>query len=172
MEKLPIRQMRPSDRNYIIKSWVMSLRTQYPFSEMCAEAIAKYSKRVDALIGIAPTLVACDPQNDDVIYGFICYEQGQYLGRDAPTLHYAWTRKKFRNLGIGSQLLDEAFPGRPLLVYTHHTKDITRARLKEKWNLNSFDPYFIEGALYAQARKLDAKAIYWSSLACSLSSAV
>jgi ribosomal protein S18 acetylase RimI-like enzyme len=137
---------------------------------MSSGAIAKYSKRVEALVGIAKVVVACDPKNEDVIYGFIVYEEGEYLGRDAPTLHMVWVRKKFRQLGIGSQLLCNAFAGNMPLIYTHHTKDITRAKLKEKWNLVEYDPYYVEGALYVQARKFDAKALYWSELTNSVHS--
>jgi hypothetical protein len=160
--------MRPTDRNYLIKSWVMSIRSQFPFSEMSSTAIAKYAKRVEALLGVADTLVACDPKNEDVVYGFVCYEAGEYLGRQAPTLHYVWTRKQFRRLGVAGQMVREALPGAAKIIYTHYTKEITRARLKEKWNLGEFDPYFVEGALYSKARNFDARAIYRGELAHSL----
>ena len=161
---IPVRKMEPGDRSFIIRSWVTSMRAQYPFSAMSRSAIAKYSKRVEALIGIANVLVACDEINPDVVYGFIVYEDGEYLGRDSPTLHMIWVRKKFRNLGIGTHLMFSAFPTLPKIIFTHHTKDITRANLKEKWNLEEYDPYYIEGALYVQARKFDAKAICWNEL--------
>ena len=156
----PIRKMRDGDRGYVIKSWVLSLRSQFPYSEMCSDATAKYSKRVEALIDTADVLIAHDPTSEDLIYGFICYEQGKYLGVDAPTLHYVYTRRSFRKNSIANQLFAAAFPGKQAITYTHLTKAIHHAKLKEKWNLQSYDPYYVEGALYSRARQLDAKAIY------------
>lgn len=161
---LPIRPMQAGDRSYIIKTWVLSLRSQFPFSEMCSDAIAKYSKRVESLLDTADVLVACDTERPDLVYGFICYEQGKYLGVDAPTLHFIHVRYKFRENGIASQMFYTAFPKHEDVTYTHITKALHYAKLKEKWKLRHYDPYYIEGALYSQARKLDAKAMYRDGL--------
>lgn len=155
----PIRPALQSDRNYIIKSWVRSLSNQFPFSEMSSNAIAKYSKRVEALLDSCVTIVACDEQNSDVVYGFACGEKGLYLGVDSPTLHYVWVRKPFRLYGIASSLVRKIFPDGDKLIYTHITKAVQHADLKRRWNLVEFDPYFIEGALYSRARNLDEGAI-------------
>ena len=161
--ELPIRPVRPTDHNYIIKSWVMSLRGQFPFSKMSADAICKYSRRVEALLDTAVTIVACDPDNPDVVYGFACGETGRYLGVDSPTLHYVWVRKPFRRNGFATSLVHTLFPDGEQLIYTHITKVIHHAKLEKKWNLCNFDPYYIEGALYAKARNLDKRAIQRSS---------
>jgi len=160
----PIRKMEDGDRGYIIRSWTLSLRNQFPFSEMCPDAISKYSKRVEALIDTADVLVAHDPERHDLIYGFICFEVGKYLGVEAPTLHYVYTRKTFRNNGVASSLFNTAFNRGDKITYTHLTKAIHHANLKEKWNLAFFDPYYVEGALYSRARQFDAKAIYRDAL--------
>ena len=172
--ELPIRPVRPTDHHYIIKSWVMSLRGQFPFSKMSADAICKYSRRVEALLDTAITIVACDPINPDVVYGFACGEAGRYLGVESPTLHYVWVRKNVRDehgniigslrrRGIGTSLVHTLFPNGESLIYTHITKVIHHAKLEKKWNLCKFDPYFVEGALYAKARNLDKRAIQRNS---------
>lgn len=128
---------------------------------MSANAISKYSRRVEALLETAITIVACDPQNDDVVYGFACGEQGKYLGVESPTIHYVWVRggrNGLRRFGIASSLVGSMFPGRPHLTYTHITKAIHDYGLERRWNLKDFDPYFVEGALYSKARALDAGA--------------
>lgn len=132
---------------------------QFPFSEMSENAVAKYSKRVEALLATAITVVACDPVNDDVIYGFACGESGSYLGVESPTLHYVMVRHNFREHGIGTRLVRTIFPDGAPLIYTHITKAIHHANLKSKWNLVEFDPYYVEGALYSKARNLDAGAV-------------
>ena len=161
----PIRKMEPNDRGYIIKSWVLSLRNQFPFSEMSPDALNKYSKRVEALIDTADVLVAHDEKRPDLIYGFVCFEKGKYLGVEAPTMHYIYTRRKFRKNGIAASLFQAAFDEGDCITFTHLTKAVHYAKLKEKWNLKYFDPYFVEGALYSRARQFDAKAIYRTTLA-------
>lgn len=156
--------MSPDDRGYIIRSWTLSLRNQFPFSEMCPDAISKYAKRVEALIDTADVLVACDEQKPSLIYGFICFETGKYLGVEAPTLHYAYVRSKFRKNGIANQLFAAAFNKGDRITYTHLTKAVNHAKLKAKWNLRYFDPYYVEGALYSRARQFDAKAMYRDAL--------
>lgn len=157
--EIPIRPARPGDRNYIIESWVLSLRKQFPFNKMSADTLAKYSERVEALIGKAITIVACDPVNPDVVYGFACGESGKYLGVESPTLHYVRVRKKFRRLGIGTSLVSTLFPNGEQLAYTHITKVIHHAKLEDRWNLKTYDPYYIEAALYDRARDFDERAL-------------
>jgi GNAT superfamily N-acetyltransferase len=156
---IPIRPARDSDRNYIVKSWVRSMSGQFPYSRMSAKGVNKYAKRVSALLDTGVTVVACDPENDDVVYGFACGESGEYLGVESPTLHFVWVRKPFRRNGIGTSLVRTIFPAGEPLIYTHITKDIHHANLEEAWNLVEFDPYYIEGALYSRARLLDAAAL-------------
>jgi len=159
MTDIPIRPARRGDKNYIIKSWVRSMRGQFPYSKMSSGAIRKYAKRVEALIATTITLVACDPEDGDVVYGFVCGESGRYLGVESPTLHYVWVRKQFRQNGIGTALVRTIFPNSEPLTYTHITKAVHYANLEEKWNLRNFDPYFVEGALYSRARNFDTGAL-------------
>jgi GNAT superfamily N-acetyltransferase len=129
---------------------------------MSPEAVKKYGKRVSALVGSTITIVACDPVNDDVVYGFACGESGRYIGVESPTLHYVWVRKPFRRRGIGTALVRKLFSNEEPLIYTHITKAIHYANLERKWNLVSYDPYYIEGALYSKARNFDCGAVYGS----------
>ena len=165
----PIRKLRPTDVAYIADSWVRSCRSQYPISEMPAKVIKKFGERVCALVSVAEVLIAHDPQNDDVIYGFICYEKGLFLGQNTPTLHYIYTRRDFRKLGIASALFQAAFKDEQApIAYTQLTRSIKNASLKEKWNLGDFDPYLIEGALFRESHSIDTRAIYWQHIPCSL----
>lgn len=166
----PIRAIKPSDKNYITKTWVMSLRSQFPFSEMSNDAISKFSARIRALIGVAEVCVVYDSKNEDVVYGFCCYETGLYLGRNIPTLHFIWTRKALRQNGVATSLIGHAFPERPVLHYTHITRHLNNGNLRKKWRLESYDPYLIEGALFRDAKNIDARAIYWAQIPGQVSS--
>jgi GNAT superfamily N-acetyltransferase len=48
-------------------------------------------------------LVACDPQDEDTIYGFACGEK--QLAR--ALLHYVWVKPPFRRQGIASLLVGQ-----------------------------------------------------------------
>lgn len=134
---------------------------------MNSDVIRKFGERVCALVSVSNTLIAHDPENDDIILGFITFESGLYLGQHKPTLHYVYVRRRFRKIGIASQLFQEAFPSEQApIAYTHLTRSIKDAKLKEKWNLGEFDPYLIEGALFRESKCIDAKAIYWKNIPC------
>ena len=161
----PTRSLKATDKNYITKSTVMSLRGQFPFSEMCPDAISKFSARIRALIDTADVLIAPDPEDLNLIYGFICFEKGLYLGKDIPTLHYVWTRKAMRRNGIASTLINTAFgEDHGSLHYTHITRFLNNGNLRKKWQLTKYDPYLVEGALFRDAKQIDVKAIYWSQI--------
>lgn len=162
----PTRPLKSTDKNFVTKTWVEQLRwRQYPFCEMSQDAISKLSVRIRSLVDVAKLIIACDEKDDDVIYGFICYEDGPYLGNDTPTLHFVWTRNKLRRNGVANILLSQAFgKDHGPLHYTHITKALNNGNLKKKWRLKNYDPYLIEGALFRDARKIDTRAIYWSQI--------
>lgn len=161
------RKYRPTDLSYISDSWVRSCRSQYPFSAMSTDAIRKFGERVCALVSVSETLVCHDPDNEDIIYGFITYEKGLYIGRNIPTLHYIYVRRNFRKLGIASTLFQEALGQEQApIAYTHITRSLKDGNLIQKWQLGDFDPYLIEGALFRESKSIDARAIYWQHLPC------
>lgn len=163
----PVRPIKPTDKNFITRSWIMSMRGQFPVSQLSKEAVSKFSARVRALVDVANVAVVCDPKNEDVIYGFCCYETGLYLGKDIPTLHYIWTRRAMRRNGIGQFLMEYCFgKALPPIHYTHTTRYLGYGKIKQKWSLKHYDPYLIEGALFRDAKKIDIRAIYWSQIPC------
>lgn len=52
-------------------------------------------------------LIACDPEDSNVIYGWVCVEA-------QTTLHYAYVKASFRGLGIFTKLLNNS--SLPLLI--------------------------------------------------------
>lgn len=62
--------------------------------------------------------LACNPQDPDQIYGFVCYD----VDREFPVLHAVYVKDMFRKMGIGSDLVAIARGSRKgVMRYTHKT---------------------------------------------------
>ena len=119
-----IRKYRDSDKAFVSDAWVRSCRKEYHVAEMKGEVIRKFGERVCALLTVSDTLLAVDPVNEDIIYGFICFEKGLFLGQETPTLHYIYVRKDFRKFGIESNLFYHAFADTTALTQKQSTGNI------------------------------------------------
>jgi ribosomal protein S18 acetylase RimI-like enzyme len=83
-------------------------------------------------------LGACDPDDLDVILGYVCYESARRK-RDPYVLHFVYVKGGFRRLGIGSRLLREA--GIDLsedVVVSHRTEHLFKCWPEVKWLWNPY----------------------------------
>jgi hypothetical protein len=116
--EISIRSVRDSDWNFILSSWKQSYRDSEPmvpnhiyFAEMHA--------RIEHLKqGGARFLVACDPNDQDFIVGWLC---------DTPdgALHYVYVRQSMRLADVAKRLSAQkmrARMGGGSIVCTHWTK--------------------------------------------------
>lgn len=101
-----VRDVRETDWPFIQSSWRISrvsVLDKVPNS-------AWYSRMKQRFAGLvsrgAKFVVACDPEDQDQILGWACYEK--------PILHYAYVKGYFRGQGIARQLL-AAFADQPLV---------------------------------------------------------
>jgi len=81
------------------------------------------------LIHKAKVLVACNPEDDDQLYGFVCFEGN--------TLHYIYVKRTFERLGVGKLLVAQA-PG--LVFASHWSMEAAHSKI----NL-VFNPYKLIG---------------------------
>lgn len=133
----PIRPMEPGDRGYVLDTWRRFSRNKFPMSEMSPDAFSKYMARVHAVVGVCPTLVCHDPEDPTLIYGFITYDP------ILRCIHMVNVRNQFRGHNIGTALVRAALGEHGGIKYSMHVKQINR--LLEKWGLDGFDPYLLEG---------------------------
>lgn len=140
---VPIRPWRPEeDRNRVLTDWTSVNRKNAPFRWMSKDVYQSHDKKIKRILPFCDVLIACDPVNSSVIYGWA-------VGfRSANVVHMIFVRPgDFRKNGIGSSLFNAMFPDRPELVtYTHHTRAIRDYKLDEKWNLE-YNPYVIDWSL-------------------------
>lgn len=145
------RQHKAADVNLILKDWMRSLRSAPDFKAMGND---EYYAKMQALIAELVNeksadsvnkrpqsyiLVACDPENEDVVYGWACgvpadYQQrpdGTWFCARKPLMHYVYVRHGFRRFGIATKML-EFFGWQPGvgLHYTFSCKGAKDAELK------------------------------------------
>ena len=78
-------------------------------------------------------LVACDPEDPDVIWGYVAFDQVD------PVLHFVYVKGAFRRMGIGTRLLNEArlMLDEPVIV-SHRTEGLFKAWPNVKWRWNPY----------------------------------
>jgi GNAT superfamily N-acetyltransferase len=119
---LDVSPMRPDELGFVASAWKRSY-SDAPAND--ALPLAKYYARInrqfDALMARpdVAVLVARDPERPDTLFGFVCFEPG-----DEWALHYVFTRKSHRRLGVASELLRRALEGAEpeRLIYTAATR--------------------------------------------------
>lgn len=114
-----IRHAIGSDLNFIYDSWLTSFRYDSAFGKSHKNSVffPQYRRVLDEILSKpdTQTLVAHDPDNLDVVLGYLVYEPG--------ILHYVFTKEAFRKYGIAAALLQYAAQGRELLI-SHKTLSV------------------------------------------------
>ena len=107
-----LRGPRESDTAMIMDSWLRS-GLQYPIfaSEVGrppirlrvpgALLLSQSRTFLKSLIPSSQLLVLCNPEDNDHIMGWICYEE------EDPCLHFIFIKFNFRRMGMGRRLLSE-----------------------------------------------------------------
>ena len=111
-EQPMLRGYRDADLPMILDSWLRS-GLQYPIftSEVGRPPIrlrvpgtlllSQSRTLLKTLIPKTHVLVLCNPEDEDHIMGWVCYET------EAPCLHFLFIKFNFRRMGMGSRLLSE-----------------------------------------------------------------
>ena len=132
------RPMEQSDRAFVASTWLRDLRERSPYYRKIhpQDYNAIQTLTIDSLLDRCRTLIACDIKNPNVIYGFMTYGP---MG----LIHYTYTKKAFRRLGIYSSLKTlTGIEGIPTFTYmTSCLEDVCRQSGQDY----RFNPY----ALYA-----------------------
>lgn len=110
------RPFEPSDRNFILKTWLRSYRRMQPF----APDDLYYPNQQQVIDSIfqspsAKCVIACDEEKPEFIFGFAV---GEHLtttdDREPLVMHYTFTKLMYRRLGVARELLEVFgwYPGR------------------------------------------------------------
>lgn len=132
------RKFKESDRDYVTRSILFSFLHG---SKECQRInkdsyMQAHNITVNKLLDSCDCLVICDPVDEDLIYGFVIYENLKHYD----ILHYIYVRKDFRHLGLVKEMID-AIKKVKNLALSHLTDDFRPARLKKYWDKVIYDPY-------------------------------
>lgn len=125
-----IREMRPSDKNFILATFLKGLSCGDSWFSMIPKDIftANYKGVAEALINNGLVSVACLKEEPDVILGY------SIVSKDFQTVHWVYCKKVWRLRGIARALL----PKHPSTV-THLTE--VGKSLLSKINNPVFNPF-------------------------------
>lgn len=137
-----IRPITQEDLPYIYSSWVFSSvkekkkriqndkekigRLSYLFDEAWMSA-ATHSLASE-LIDQSEVYVACDPQHQDEIYGYVVAEPSKRI------LHWIYTKEPFRQAYVATRLLSHVFGGFDQQIYVT-TSTYALKHHYNRWNL-------------------------------------
>lgn len=101
-----IRPAIPGDTNFLINSWVSEAR-HAPAARFVrdSEYFVDQRQLVLDLLRTSETLVACSPDEEDHIFGYIVFGPG-------PVVSWVYVKSAYRRIGLADVLLAAAFPSR------------------------------------------------------------
>lgn len=89
-----LREVRKEDGTFIHNSW---LESSWYRNKRVPNAKRLMSNRIVKVMEHSKILVACDPEDDEIIYGYVLYED------DA--VHWVYVKYLFRKQGLATLLL-------------------------------------------------------------------
>lgn len=135
-QKVNLRPATAEDVSFIFNAWLKSYKHS-PFGRDITNTIfyAEHHKVIERLLKKFDTIIACNPDDENQIYGFINagFVDGIFC------LNYIYVKHTFRNLGIGKTLLNGfSHNHEHASVITHITR--AASKLAEKYNM-VYHPY-------------------------------
>jgi len=134
-----VRDATQEDLPLIYNSWLKQYR-ESPFSVGISNSVfySQHRKVIDHLLSRAIIKVACDTQDPTKIYSWACGEV-----YDTPVLHFAYTKKEYRNKGLCKLLLAEFGWSLGNHIITTHFMKYKNSRQQNKEKKIVYNPYLL-----------------------------
>src|SRR3954469_10856191 len=105
MDLISVRERKISDWGFLTSTWLKSQRKKYrELSNL--EYYDSQKERIYDLLKNAHVLVACNPEDENHIYGYIVFSSLNGI----PILHWAYTKMTLRRFGVFKKLAAKALP--------------------------------------------------------------
>lgn len=138
-QTIKIRPIKEQDLAFIYNSWLKSYR-EAPAVRTVPNHIyyTEHHEIIEKILKspYSEILVACDPLNDDILYGYVV---GEHMEHNL-TLHWVYCKQEWRRRGVATGLLGQLKSRSADLPiqYTHFTRFIKK--LKENQEI-TYNPY-------------------------------
>ena len=132
MEKFDV-VIRPAvkeDKNFILASWLRCYRSSSYFCRRIRKNVFfKYHHVIaDRILSHATVLIAADPTDANVIYGYLISEF--YEPDQKHVVHFIYIKEAFREMGIAKQLFTAAGLEPNSVLISHWTEPVDKLILK------------------------------------------
>ena len=136
-----LRAFRESDRNFVVRGWASEMR-RASFSRHVPPDVYWPSQHelVAQLLSLATTIVACDPENNEHVYGAVVYQPAELA-----IVHWVYVKGDYRRIGLAASLVAAAIGDKRPIYCTQPSLLFNEAReLVEKHELIAC-PYLLLG---------------------------
>lgn len=156
MSEISLRTLHKRDLPFVTNSWLKNYRKSWHVKGVPNEIyFARHHRVLEHLIPRASTIVACHPEDPDVLFGWACAE----IINDAFVLHYIYIKQRFKTVfesgekvqgfGMGTALLETFLENEaPSSLYHSHETKAGKEFLKRLYQKDVipepiYDPYLI-----------------------------
>lgn len=134
MSKWILREPKKTDIPFIYQTWLNSFRYD-SWSKATAKSVFfdHYKLVIDEILSNSKTLIACLPEDEDIILGYLVYE--------SQIIHYIFVKNDFRKYGIAANLVNHSMDLEQPITITHRTKTALPILNNKNWIFNPFKLY-------------------------------
>lgn len=151
-QSLPVvvRRKTDADTALVFDTWQRSVRSSRAYAQIPTEVWTYWFHLLVEGAWADDTmawLLACNPEDPDQVYGWLCGQRASTLSGDVALLHYVYVKKRFRRFGLASRLLatfDTRLDQTEAVVVTQLT-DAGRAWLLSRRKLYLYNPFLFWG---------------------------
>jgi hypothetical protein len=102
------REMLPTDLNFCIHSWLESIRDDKHYRLISNIDFYEFmNDRIKKKIGVGRTIIACNPEDNNEIYGFA---NSNSFNSDKNIINFVFVKKDYRKARIATTMLGILFP--------------------------------------------------------------
>lgn len=138
MSNVRLRTANDEDLPFIFNSWLKSYRFSH-FAEKITNTIyfSDHHKVIEKILKNSIVMISCNEDDPSQMYGYAVGSQVDGIF----VLHFIYIKHTFRNMGLGTMLLESyGFDSDNASVYTHHTR--IAEKLAAKYNF-VYHPYLM-----------------------------
>jgi len=95
-----VRKAKSDDINFIYATWLRSYKHDSPLTKYTKRTLFfdEHQKLLDRLLPKIQVIVACDENDQDLIFGFLAFEP--------KIVHFVYVKEPFRKMGIARKLIE------------------------------------------------------------------